>query len=335
MMTDNYKIAFSNFRNQYFTAEELIGEKESGHLQTSSRIFSSAYSDWSVEQKSRFIESLIVGQPHPAFFIDGSLDKWYLIDGGKRLRALYQFVTGRYELQSLYFLGDMYENKSYSKLPLFIRRKIMNYQFEAYILNPGTSAQVRYGVYMNLLARPRKNISNECRLFIFAEGFEVLGDICRPLKSALQRRKMSYFSSSHNCTAEELAGRLFVFLLYWEGVAFEDAKSVNVEILVNSLLETPQKLSGFIDVYSLGRLLESIVDKIGSDTLAGIRDVREIDVILAVMAVLLREKKRLSQNVDWGERIDKIWQNMPYINECQGYLLGNYLNRYQFVYQNL
>lgn len=335
MMTDNYKIAFSNFRNQYFTAEELIGERENGHLKTNSRIFSSTYSDWSVEQKSRFIESLIVGQPHPAFFIDGSLDQWYLIDGGKRLKALYLFVTGKYELQSLYFLGDLYENKSYSKLPLFIRRKIMNYQFEAYILNPGTSAQVRYGVYMNLLARPRKNISNECRQFIFAEGFEVLENICRPLKSVLQRRKMSYFSSLHNCTAEELVGRLFVFLLYWEEGTFEDMKSVNMEILVNSLLETPQKLSRFIDVYSFGRLLESIVDKIGSDALAGIRDVREIDVILAVMAVLLREKRRLSQNVDWSERIDRIWQNMPYINECQGYLLDNYLSRFQFVYQNL
>lgn len=335
MMTDNYKIAFSNFRNQYFTAEELIGEREKGHLKTNSRIFSSTYSGWSVEQKSRFIESLIVGQPHPAFFIDGSLEQWYLIDGGKRLNALYQFVTGKYELQSLYFLGDLYENKSYSKLPLFIRRKIMNYQFEAYILNPGTSAQVRYGVYMNLLARPRKNISNECRRFIFAEGFEVLEDICRPLESVIQRRKRSYFSFLHNCTAEELAGRLLVFLLYREGGAFESTKSVNMEILVNSLLETPQKLSGFIDDYSFGRLLESIVDKIGSDALAGIRDVREIDVILAVMAALLRDKKRLPRNVDWGERIDGIWQNMPYINECQGYLLGNYLNRFQFVYQYL
>ena len=167
-----HKITFTNFRNQYFTVEELLKERESRHLQEKPREFRLAFSDWSVEQRSRFVESLIVGQPHPAFFIDGSLNQWYLIDGEKRLRAISRFVSDAYRLCGLFFLGDKYEGRTFSELPLFIRRKIMNYVFEAYILNPGSSPQVRYGVYTYLLARPQRNVTNNCRRFIFPEGFD-------------------------------------------------------------------------------------------------------------------------------------------------------------------
>ena len=51
---------------------------------------------WSNKRKSLFIESLMIKIPIPLFYIDGSQPTWKIIDGIKRLFAVYDFIQGKY-----------------------------------------------------------------------------------------------------------------------------------------------------------------------------------------------------------------------------------------------
>lgn len=331
MIADDYKITFTNFRNQYFTVEELLKERESRHLQEKPREFRLAFSDWSVEQRSRFVESLIVGQPHPAFFIDGSLNQWYLIDGEKRLRAISRFVSDAYRLCGLFFLGDKYEGRTFSELPLFIRRKIMNYVFEAYILNPGSSPQVRYGVYTYLLARPQRNVTNNCRRFIFPEGFQLLSGSYLPgnQRNAFARTLLRF--SMRGCSWEDLAGRLFVSFLSMENIRFSSSGHVNIEVLVNSLLEEPHVLSDLMEFYGLRGKFVQAVDFFGLQLLGEMKTVEQVDTLLILTLMLKPNEWKAMQVHNWKEQIEQAWQMMPE-EMLSSHLLNSYLKRSEFVY---
>lgn len=334
MTLDNYKVEFTNFRNQYFTVEELLEEKRSGHLKNKPKEFTPGFSDWNVEQKSRFVESLVVGQPHPAFFIDGSLVEWYLIDGEKRLRAVSQFVLGKYRLCGLYFLGDKYEDKAYGELPLFVRRKIMNYVFEAYILNPGSSPQVRYGVYTNLLARPLKNVSNPCRQFLFPAGFALLSEAASVLSWGLLWRPRMPHYTLRNCSAQDITGRLLVFLLAAEGLRFASSGDINIEVLVNSLLEEPHRLSMLMERCGFFRKLKEVGELVRRvETLRLVKTVEQMDALFALLLKLSGEG-RTKDIFGLGEWIVRVWERIPPEVSPTGRLLRDYLKRFDFVYNS-
>jgi hypothetical protein len=57
---------------------------------------------WDLATKSRFIESLIVSVPIPAFYFDGADDeKWLVIDGLQRLSTVSDYLKDGFELTAL------------------------------------------------------------------------------------------------------------------------------------------------------------------------------------------------------------------------------------------
>jgi hypothetical protein len=105
---------------------------------------------WTLETKSRFIESLIVEVPVPAFYFDGADDeKWLVIDGVQRLSTVSDYLKDRFELTALDYLANL-QGKKFSDLERPYQRKIEEYEVFAYILQKGTPQSVKYKIFKNI-----------------------------------------------------------------------------------------------------------------------------------------------------------------------------------------
>ena len=79
--TDGYPMSLGELMNVY----------EDGELQIHPEF--QRFFRWSIEQKSKLIESLFLGIPIPSIFVSQSDDGvWDVIDGSQRLSTLFQFA---------------------------------------------------------------------------------------------------------------------------------------------------------------------------------------------------------------------------------------------------
>lgn len=314
-MEDNYyKAAYNDFRTQFFTVEELIqGMRVKDIIKLPIPV--PVMNQWNIEQNSRFIETILIGQPQSALFFDGSLPQWTVLNGYKRLKAIYSFCDNRYALKGIFFYNDKYENKHFSELPLFIQRKILNYRFQVHILNPGLSDQIRYGIYTSLFDIPSNQIKNYCRSIIFNNNFSILAEACQELKN-------KFLINPENYSLEELAGNLLVFLLYKQKLlpAINGLYDCNMELLTNRLLSPSYDMWYYIEesslLYCLGRAFEQWNGRVFPV------DIQEMDTIL----ILLTK----TPNLNFSE-FKRLWEDMKIQRIHQGATFRDNLNRYEYI----
>lgn len=318
-MEDNYyKAAYNDFRTQFFTVEELIQDMYDNHIKELP-IPVPVMNQWNIEQNSRFIETILIGQPQSALFFDGSLPQWTVLNGYKRLKALYSFCDNRYALKGIFFYNDKYENKFFSELPLFIQRKILNYRFQVHILNPGLSDQIRYGIYTSLFDIPSNQIKNYCRSIIFDKNFSILADACQELKN-------EFLINPENYSLEELAGNLLVFLLYKQKLlpAINGLYDSNMELLTNRLLSPSYDMWYYIEksslLYHLGRTFEQWNERIFPV------DIQEMDTIIALLTT--------TTNLNFYD-FKQLWEDMKIQRIHQGATFRDNLNRYEYIRKKL
>lgn len=102
---------------------------------------------WTRPRKSRFIESLLLRIPIPVFYVAENEDeKWTVVDGLQRTTTIYGYVTGRFKLQGLEYLGQLNGNR-YEDLPRPMRRRIDETQLVVNVIEQGTPKEVMFNIF--------------------------------------------------------------------------------------------------------------------------------------------------------------------------------------------
>lgn len=111
---------------------------------------------WTVEQRSRLIESVILGLPiPPIFLVEGDHGVLELIDGLQRTSSVLQFLDhdsiGEPELvlSGCDIIPDL-NGTSFKKLPLSVRLKVKRSPIRATIINKSGDAFVKYEMFKRL-----------------------------------------------------------------------------------------------------------------------------------------------------------------------------------------
>lgn len=108
---------------------------------------------WSPVQKSRFIESILMGFPIPAFYFSVSEDnavEWDIVDGLQRSTALRSFFLEGMKLSGLEFLSNHFDNFSFRLLPPGFQRKMLQTNVVVYLVEKGTPAFVKFSIFHRL-----------------------------------------------------------------------------------------------------------------------------------------------------------------------------------------
>lgn len=102
---------------------------------------------WKQQQKSRFIESLILNIPVPPFYISQDYDgNMIIVDGLQRSNAIFEFLNNKYELVGLDALPNLV-GKDYSHLDEDLKARIEDRELLLYILKPTVPMTIVYDIF--------------------------------------------------------------------------------------------------------------------------------------------------------------------------------------------
>ena len=147
-------------KTTYVSVEQIVSQIGNGEIYWDSDIQHSFA--WQPEQQSRFIESLLLRIPIPAFYV--AVDKnnnWSVVDGVQRLSAIYNYFTGEFSLHRLEYFVQL-NGKSYCDLSRPMQRRINETQLVLHIVEADMCEDVRLNICRRIIPG---RFNNEGQLF--------------------------------------------------------------------------------------------------------------------------------------------------------------------------
>ncbi|MFO0575429.1 MAG: DUF262 domain-containing protein [Polyangia bacterium] len=112
---------------------------------------------WSVERKSRLIESFLMNVPVPPVFLyERDLARFEVMDGRQRLTALSDFYANKFALKGLQYWSDL-DGRTYSQLPSKVRDGIDRRYISSIILLKETAATEEQAAMLKKMVFERLN----------------------------------------------------------------------------------------------------------------------------------------------------------------------------------
>jgi hypothetical protein len=105
---------------------------------------------WKLEQKSKFIESVILNFPLPPIYVNETREgKYIVVDGLQRTTALYEFLHDKFKLKGLEALEHL-NDKGFLELKAMsgaYQTKIEDKKINLYVLRPSVPIEVVYDLF--------------------------------------------------------------------------------------------------------------------------------------------------------------------------------------------
>ena len=118
---------------------------------------------WKLDDKNRFIESIILGLPIPfMFFSDTEDGRCEIIDGAQRTQAMEEFMSDDLILSGLKKLTTL-EGFSYSNIPQYYRKKFDKTSMRIIVLSDETSLDIRQEIFNRINTTGREANPSEIR----------------------------------------------------------------------------------------------------------------------------------------------------------------------------
>lgn len=112
---------------------------------------------WSVERKSRLIESFLMNVPVPPVFLyERELARFEVMDGRQRLTALSDFYADKFQLTGLQYWSDL-DGRTYSTLPSKVKDGIDRRYISSIILLKETAASEEQAAMLKKMVFERLN----------------------------------------------------------------------------------------------------------------------------------------------------------------------------------
>lgn len=112
---------------------------------------------WSIERKSRLIESFLMNVPVPPVFLyERDLARFEVMDGRQRLSAIKEFYEDGFELRGLQYWGDLI-GRRYSTLPGKVRDGIDRRYISSIILLKETASSPEQEAFLKKMVFERLN----------------------------------------------------------------------------------------------------------------------------------------------------------------------------------
>lgn len=141
---------------KHFTLRDISEQLEEKALDLAPD-FQRAYV-WKERQRTRLVESILLGIPLPAFYFNQEIDgSFQVVDGVQRLSTISLFMSNGHPLVGLHLehLKDL-KGKTYASLDLGLRRRFATTQIVVHIIEPQTPDEVKYDIFsrVNTLGSP-------------------------------------------------------------------------------------------------------------------------------------------------------------------------------------
>ncbi|MEB1403372.1 DUF262 domain-containing protein, partial [Xanthomonas campestris pv. campestris] len=239
---------------------------------------------WTIEQRSRLIESIVLGLPiPPIFLIEGQSGVLELIDGLQRTSSVLQFLDhGAIHEPELRLAGCDIINelnyKVFSDLPLTVRLKIKRSPIRATIINKSGDAFVKYEMFKRLntggsllSAQEIRNCSSR-----MVEGGDLFYDAIQEMAKhpsfvrTIQRLPDTFREKRAD---EELVLRFFAVTL------FRDHYHGNIEEWLDSIMESilfkKVEFDLAVQKSSFEKVFDAIAEKLGDSAFTRFTDAGE------------------------------------------------------------
>ena len=105
---------------------------------------------WKERQRSRLIESVLLGIPLPAFYFNQVRDgRMQVVDGVQRLSTISRFVADQFPLVDLEYL-DALEGHLWSQLEQTFKRRFNQTQIYVHVIDPQTPPDVKFDIFKRI-----------------------------------------------------------------------------------------------------------------------------------------------------------------------------------------
>lgn len=125
---------------------------------------------WDLNNKSKFIESILLGLPIPLMFFSDTIDgRCEIIDGAQRTQTLEEFMNGDLILEGLKKLNSL-NGFSYDDVPDYFQTKFNKTNIRVIVLSDETSLEIRQEIFTRINTNGVKAKSSEVRRGKFMES---------------------------------------------------------------------------------------------------------------------------------------------------------------------